>query len=96
MARFASASNSTASIIAVANLKGGTGKTTVAVNIAAALAGRTMVSVVDADAQGTATAYAEPGNLPIEVLPLPLDDERGAGRWIDRVPDSMPRRCAGC
>ncbi len=85
MARFASASDSTASIIAVANLKGGTGKTTVAVNIAAALAGRITVSVVDADAQGTATAYAEPGNLPIDVLPLPLDDERGANRWIERV-----------
>ncbi len=85
MARFASASNSTASIIAVANLKGGTGKTTVAVNIAAALAGRTAVSVVDADAQGSATADARPGNLPVAVLPLPLDDERGANRWIEHV-----------
>ncbi len=87
MARFASASKSktTASIIAVANLKGGTGKTTVAVNIAAALAGRTAVSVVDADAQGSATVYARSGNLPIDVLPLPLDDERGANRWIEHV-----------
>ncbi len=87
MARLAFASNfkTTASIIAVANLKGGTGKTTVAVNLAAALAGKTRVSVVDADAQGSATAYARPGNLPITVLSLPLDDERGAARRIDRV-----------
>lgn len=72
-------------ILAVANLKGGGGKTTIAVNLASALAGRAAVTVVDADAQGTATAYAAQGELPVPVLSLPLDAEQAAGRWINRV-----------
>ncbi len=51
--------------IAVANLKGGTGKTTIALNLASALAARPSVTVVDADIQGTAAAYAKAGGLPV-------------------------------
>ncbi len=42
------------SIIAVANLKGGVGKSTIAVNLACELAIRQSVVVVDADSQATA------------------------------------------
>ena len=46
------------SLIAVGNLKGGTGKSTIAVNLACALAdGGGSVVLVDADAQGTAVDW---------------------------------------
>ena len=70
-----------AMLLTVASLKGGTGKSTIAVNLACVFA----VPVVDADAQGTASAYGAPGSLPIEVLSLPLDRERDASRWISKV-----------
>jgi chromosome partitioning protein len=49
-----------ASVIAVGNLKGGAGKTTLAVNIASALAAHGKVDLVDAGAQATAQAWGEP------------------------------------
>ena len=73
-------------IVTVANLKGGTGKSTLAVNLACALArGRRTVYLIDADAQGTATAYAGDGRLPITTDPMPLEREQDAPRWIGRV-----------
>ena len=46
-------------VIAFCNLKGGAGKTTLAVNVASALhRGGTRVVLVDADPQGSATAWA--------------------------------------
>ena len=73
------------SIIAVVNLKGGVGKSTIAVNLACELASRQSVVVVDADIQATAANWASRGDLPICVEALPLDDESDVGVWVDRV-----------
>ncbi len=63
-------------VIAVANLKGGTGKTLTAVNLAAALTegGRTLL--VDADPQGSACAWAAlaGAEFPCAVVACPTAD----------------------
>ncbi|MCI5109890.1 MAG: ParA family protein [Marivita sp.] len=69
-------------IIALANLKGGVGKSTLAVNISGALAPN--VTLVDADPQGTAAAWAEEGQLPFDVMAAPLSDS-AVTAWLDRV-----------
>jgi chromosome partitioning protein len=73
-------------VIAIGNLKGGTGKSTIAVNLACALAesGDTVV-LVDADAQATATDWHSGRQLPIPVESLPLGGERDAQKWVARV-----------
>lgn len=77
------------SVIAVANLKGGVGKSTIAVNLACELAcefaGRRTVMVVDADSQETATDWARRGELPARVETLPLDAVARVGPWVDTV-----------
>lgn len=68
-------------IIAVGNLKGGTGKSTVAVNVACALAngGKAKVVVVDADGQGTASDWGARGRLGVQVHPLPFEEPDHSG-----------------
>ena len=73
-------------IVAVANLKGGTGKSTLAVNLACLAArGHPPVLLVDADPQGTAAAWLDPGELPegLDVESLPVTDDPAA--WADRL-----------
>ena len=73
-------------VIAIGNLKGGTGKSTIAVNLACALAeGGDTVVLVDADAQATTTDWHAGGRLPVPVESLPLGSERDAQRWVARV-----------
>jgi chromosome partitioning protein len=57
-------------IVAFANLKGGVGKSTLAVNVAGALAPHS--ALIDADPQATASAWAEADLLPFPVLTAPL------------------------
>lgn len=75
-------------VILVANLKGGTGKTTIAVNLACSLSRSRDVVLVDADQQGTATAWARAQRLPIQVQSLPLENPRGADAWQHKVLDA--------
>ena len=72
--------------VAVANLKGGAGKSTIAVNLAGELFGKKhSVTLVDADAQGTATYWATAGRLPFPVESMPFENARDAKRWAARV-----------
>jgi chromosome partitioning protein len=72
-------------LIAVGNLKGGVGKTTLAVSVASALAEHGKATVVDADAQASAAAWGAAGKLPAEVVTLPLTDDRAIEAWLDRL-----------
>ena len=73
-------------IIAVGNLKGGTGKSTIAVNLACGLAERQRtVALIDADPQGTATAWLRDGPPQgLHLLALPRA-AAGDAMWTDRV-----------
>jgi len=69
-------------LIASGNLKGGTGKTTIAVNLACALATRGLqVSVLDVDPQRTAWAWGRQGGLPVEIDAAPPIELHGPARW---------------
>jgi len=73
-------------LVAVANLKGGCGKSNIAVNLACALFGkRTSVVFVDADAQGTGTFHASKGLLPVMCESLPLEADAGVAAWVRRI-----------
>lgn len=65
--------------IAVVNGKGGVGKTTIAVNLADALAAKNPVAIIDADSQGSARRWAELSateSLTVHPLEWPSDLRR--------------------
>ena len=71
-------------IAAVANLKGGTGKSTIAVNLACQLAaGGASVVLVDADEQGTASYWIGRGEYPITLRTAAV--EADARAWATQV-----------
>ena len=76
----------TSRIIAVGNLKGGTGKSTIAVNLACRLAeeGRSVL-LIDADPQGTAAAWLRDGpeRLHVASAPLPRADDQAL--WVAEI-----------
>ena len=75
-------------IIAVGNLKGGTGKTTIAVNLCGALANGAghPVALVDADQQASASAWlSQNGEAGLTCHELPLDSTGSAQRWLGKI-----------
>jgi chromosome partitioning protein len=69
-------------VVTVAQLKGGVGKTTLAVALAAELARRSgSCALIDADPQRSATQWALPGRLPCPVYEMPLDD-KSVEDWV--------------
>ena len=73
-----------AKIVAIVNQKGGAGKTTLSIHVAATLAQRGhRVMVVDADPQGTATRWAAAANQETP-FPIPVCGLAAAGRMLHR------------
>lgn len=71
-------------IAAVANLKGGTGKSTIAVNLACELAsGGGSIILVDADEQGTASYWIGRGEYPITLKTAAVREDARA--WARQV-----------
>jgi chromosome partitioning protein len=75
-----------AMVIALVNLKGGCGKSTIAVNLACELAsGGDSVLLLDNDAQGTASHWLRHGRLPIRGEFLPLENDEDGERMARAV-----------
>src|ERR1019366_4711262 len=90
-----------ATVIAVMNLKGGCGKSTIAVNLACELAGNAdSVLLLDNDSQGTASQWLAHGHLPVQGEFMPLENDEDGARVVRRsaapkcliVPSKIDRR----
>jgi chromosome partitioning protein len=72
-----------AAVIAVLNLKGGCGKSTIAVNLACELASTgEKVLLIDNDAQGTARHWWTRGHLPVQGEFMPLENDEDGERLV--------------
>ncbi len=73
-------------VIAVVNLKGGCGKSTIAVNLACELASNNdSVLLLDNDSQGTSMHWSSHGRLPIRGEFMPLENEQDGERLVRAV-----------
>ncbi len=73
-------------IVGVCGRKGGSGKTTTAVHLAAELTSRSLsVALVDCDTQGSATHWGKAGKLPMPVHSRPLDDASKIAVWSNAI-----------
>ncbi len=63
-------------IVTIASFKGGVGKTTTAVHVAAYLQKKKLTLLIDGDPNRSASAYAKRGRLPFTIV-----DERGAAKF---------------
>jgi len=73
-------------VIAVVNLKGGCGKSTIAVNLACELAsGGDSVLLLDNDSQGTSSHWLSHGKLPIQGQFMPLENDEDGERLVRTV-----------
>lgn len=72
-----------AHVVVVANLKGGSGKSTIAVNVASALGTvGAEVAMLDCDPQGSVATWAQAGNTRMRVRFEPLRHLDRAGAWL--------------
>jgi chromosome partitioning protein len=72
-----------AAVISVLNLKGGCGKSTIAVNLACELASSgEKVLLIDNDAQGTARHWWTNGRLPLKGEFMPLENDEDGERMV--------------
>ena len=73
-------------VIAVLNLKGGCGKSTIAVNLACELAaGSEAVVLLDTDSQGTSSHWLSLGRLPVRGEFMPLETAEDGERLVRAV-----------
>ena len=73
-------------VVAVVNLKGGCGKSTIAVNLACELAaGGESVLLLDNDSQGTSTHWVNSGRLPVQSEFMPLENDDDGERLVRAV-----------
>jgi len=72
--------------VALVNQKGGSGKTTLAINLAAALATRGPTAVLDLDPQGSARQWAGAGRMGMAVHAI---DPAQGDRWLQSLSEPM-------